>query len=613
MSPDAISGRADAIFRESLQLIQLNTHRVFIWLFLAQWALAVILALTISPYAWSGPTRSIHLHLELAVVGGAALNGLPITLIFQRPAWIGTRHAVAITQMLWSAILVHLTGGRLETHFHIFGSLAFLSFYRDVRVLVTATSVVAADHLLLGFFRPESVYGIANPAWWRFLEHAGWVIFEDIVLVLGCRRGLREMEVLSDREAALEASKQEVGNRYRSLIDNTSTVPWELEGDNCRVIYVASQMNQVFGVAAAAPTDQTNFLEFLHAEDRTLFKEFIQRAASGAPHAINHIDSRLMSRDQPLRYIRSFVAEHDDRTTQRTICGISMDITQQRKLEQDLSQAQKLESIGQLAAGIAHEINTPTQFIGDNLRFLQGSVGEVMGVLDGLVPLTTMATRSATPLSDVAALLAEVDLCYIRDEIPRAILQSLEGVERISKIVTAMKEFSHPAMDQTPTDLNRAIANTIIVAANEWKYVADMTTDFDPDLPTVSVMPGPFNQVILIMVVNAAHAVGDSTVNGPGARGTITVSTRRVAGAVEIRVKDTGCGIPEQIRDRIFDPFFTTKPVGKGSGQGLAIAHDVIVKKHHGSIRVESSPDAGTTFIIRLPLAPSRTDVLAAA
>jgi PAS domain S-box-containing protein len=282
--------------------------------------------------------------------------------------------------------------------------------------------------------------------------------------------------------------------------------------------------------------------------------------------------------------------------------AVTQDVTQKRKLELELAQAQKLESIGQLAAGIAHEINTPTQFIGDNIRFLQESVAELFGAVERLNSLVSNDPVATVSAAAITALLESVDLSYLREEVPKAISQSLDGVERISTIVAAMKEFSHPALDKAPHDLNRAIVSTITVATNEWKYVADVQTDLDADLPPVPVMLGAFNQVILNILVNAAHAIGAVIVQAPGTKGLITVSTRKVSPWAEIRIQDSGCGIPEEVRDRIFDPFFTTKAVGKGTGQGLAIAHDVIVKKHLGTITVESGPGSGSTFVLRLPL-----------
>jgi signal transduction histidine kinase len=202
-------------------------------------------------------------------------------------------------------------------------------------------------------------------------------------------------------------------------------------------------------------------------------------------------------------------------------------------------------------------------------------------------------------------------MTYLREEVPKAIVQSLDGVERISRIVGAMKEFSHPATEKAPHDLNRAILSTITVATNEWKYVADVVTDLAADLPFVPVMLGAFNQVVLNILVNAAHAISAVNAETSGTKGVISVSTRKHQDWAEIRIKDSGCGMPQEIQDRIFDPFFTTKGVGKGTGQGLAIAHDVIVKKHHGTITVETAPGLGTTFVLRLPLdATDATDAI---
>jgi signal transduction histidine kinase len=199
-------------------------------------------------------------------------------------------------------------------------------------------------------------------------------------------------------------------------------------------------------------------------------------------------------------------------------------------------------------------------------------------------------------------------MSYLLEEIPKAIAQSLVGVERIAKIVGAMKDFSHPGVDRTPVDLNRAIASTITVASNEWKYVADIKTEFDAGIPFVPVMPGRFNQVILNMIVNAAQAIGETATEASPSKGLITVTTRLAGDWVEVDIADTGCGMAQDIAARVFDQFFTTKPVGKGTGQGLAIAHDIIVNKHGGTIAVSSEPGVGTTFTLRLPLEVTHTD-----
>ena len=286
--------------------------------------------------------------------------------------------------------------------------------------------------------------------------------------------------------------------------------------------------------------------------------------------------------------------------------GILRDITDRKALESQLIHAQKLESIGQLAAGIAHEINTPTQFVGDNTRFLKDAFADInrlIGKYQTYVSAVKAGKQPTGLLKEIETTADEIDLSYLKEEIPLAINQALEGVERVAKIVRAMKEFSHPgAEEKTPIDINHAIESTITVARNEWKYVAEMETEFDHTLPAVPCLPGDFNQVILNMIVNAAHAIGEAVGDGSAGKGKIRVSTKRNGDFAEIRISDTGAGIPEEIRNRIFDPFFTTKAVGKGTGQGLAIAYSVIVDKHGGQLDFESEPGKGTCFIIRVPV-----------
>jgi len=285
--------------------------------------------------------------------------------------------------------------------------------------------------------------------------------------------------------------------------------------------------------------------------------------------------------------------------------GMCEDITERNLLRDQLLQAQKLESVGQLAAGIAHEINTPTQYIGDNVRFLKDAFQDLKSLLASYERLMTAAKSNGLPggvVQEVEAVAKSTDAGYLQEEIPRAIEQSLEGVTRVASLVSAMKEFSHPdTKEKVPLDLNRAINSTITVARNEWKYVSDLETNFDTSLPMISCLPGEFNQVILNLIVNAAHAIAEATKKGGPAKGKIKVQTLDCVAWAEIRIQDSGTGIPEKIRARIFDPFFTTKEIGKGTGQGLAIARSVVVDKHGGSIRFESEEGKGTTFIIRLP------------
>jgi PAS domain S-box-containing protein len=284
---------------------------------------------------------------------------------------------------------------------------------------------------------------------------------------------------------------------------------------------------------------------------------------------------------------------------------VAADVTQRTMLEEQLRQAQKLESIGQLAAGIAHEINTPTQYIGDNVRFLKDAFLQMEGLLgsyDGLLTAARSNSVSSELVQEVSAAVEHAEVDYLLEEIPKAIEQTLEGVGRVAKLVGAMKEFSHPdRKEKILLDINRAIEGTITVARNEWKYVADLETDYDSSLPMIACLPGEFNQVILNLIVNAAHAIAEvGETRGPG-KGKIKVQTRNCKEWAEIRIEDTGSGIPEKVRPRIFDPFFTTKEIGKGTGQGLAIARSVVVDKHGGSVHFETEVGKGTTFIVRLP------------
>lgn len=276
-------------------------------------------------------------------------------------------------------------------------------------------------------------------------------------------------------------------------------------------------------------------------------------------------------------------------------------------LQMELTQSQKLESVGQLAAGIAHEINTPTQYVSDNTRFLKDAFQDIKCVLQKFNTLLDAARKGPVDEKIIAGLeeaIQQADIDYLCEEIPLAIDQSLSGVEQVAKIVRAMKEFSHPGVStKSRINLKDAVETTISVARNEWKYVAHMVTEFDETLEEVSCLPGELNQVLLNLIVNASHAIEDTLDKESGERGTITIGTRRNGRHAEIFVKDTGTGIPESARRRIFDPFFTTKSVGRGTGQGLAISYAVVVEKHGGEIDFVTEEGKGTTFFIRLPLA----------
>jgi PAS domain S-box-containing protein len=407
---------------------------------------------------------------------------------------------------------------------------------------------------------------------------------------------------ISERKKNEEALR-EAEHKYRSMFDDAFAGLFEVTPDG-HVLNVNPPMAELLGYASP---------EELAA---TMTESLWTRSVSLERNA------ELAARIEAAGYIRSFEMEvfrNDGRKIWITAngrakwqngvligySGMWEDITERKLLREQLLRAQKLESVGQLAAGIAHEINTPVQYIGDNVRFLQDSFGELVTLNAGYARLLA-AVRSTEMapqmLEEITLLVEKIDVDYLFGEIPKAIEQTLEGVSRVAALVGAMKEFSHPGTgEKVPLNLNHAIESTITVARNEWKYVADLKMELDCTLPLVSCFPGEFNQVVLNMLVNAAHAIEEVAARGGPEKGLITIRTHSIPGGVEVQIQDTGGGIPEKVRPRLFDPFFTTKEIGKGTGQGLAIARSLVVDKHQGSIDFETVDGIGTTFIIRFP------------
>jgi len=344
--------------------------------------------------------------------------------------------------------------------------------------------------------------------------------------------------------------------------------------------------------------------DFLPVSDRETLKRHLEKLGPGelVGGAWKHLtkDGRVLEMEVAVHLL-----EFHGRST--FLC-IAQDVSEQKRMELDLRHAQKLEAVGQLAAGIAHEINTPIQYVGDNLRFLCDAFQDRQAVLLQYERLLAAASAGEIPpelIAEVKAARDEADLEYLGAEIPRAMEQSLDGVERVATIVRAMKAFAHPGSNEKMrADLNKALSDALIVARNEVKYVADVVTDFG-ELPPVLCNLGDLNQVFLNLLVNAAHAIGD-LVRKSGVRGEIHVKTRCENNEALISISDTGCGIPVEIRSRVFEPFFTTKEVGKGTGQGLAIARSIIVEKHGGRITFEPNLPQGTRFLVSLPIDGAR-------
>ncbi len=300
---------------------------------------------------------------------------------------------------------------------------------------------------------------------------------------------------------------------------------------------------------------------------------------------------------------RDITAQRENELKQQELQqNLLNEIKERERVTAELQLAQKLESVGRLAAGVAHEINTPIQFVNDSLYFLRSAFDDIRGLLTlcHSTGKTLAAGEAAAILKNIEQSVAVVDLEFLQLEIPRAFDRIFDGASRVASIVRAMKEFAHPDVGtHNPADINHAIKTTLIVASNEYKYHATVNTQFG-ELPDVVCNIGELNQVFLNLIINAAHAIQDA--GKDSSVGIISISTAVVDDTVEITIGDNGCGIPQENLNKIYDPFFTTKEVGRGTGQGLAITRSIIIEKHGGDIRTNSTMGAGTKFTLCLPI-----------
>jgi PAS domain S-box-containing protein len=402
--------------------------------------------------------------------------------------------------------------------------------------------------------------------------------------------------------------------RLHRLVEQLPAVVYALALDedtgSATPVYVSPRIESMLGVTVeTALHDHAQMAEHVPAEDRERIAAAIAHAvAGGTPEPTEFRFQRADGREV---WLRDSGAASTDGPDGRQLQGLLFDITAEKdaevehhRMELELRLAQKLEAVGQLAAGIAHEINTPVQFVGDTVGFLQGAFDALLklgAIQDELHRAASAGDVTPALLERVSEAEDTADVEYLRERVPAAFVRARDGIDRVGAIVGAMREFAHPpTIEQNAVDLNQALRNTLIVAANEYKYVADVETDFD-ELPPVRCNDGDINQVFLNLIVNAAHAI-EEQLDGSRGRGLIRVRTRAEGDHVLISIGDTGCGIPSDVAGRIFDPFFTTKDVGRGTGQGLAISRTLVVERHGGQLTFETEQGSGTTFHVRLPI-----------
>jgi PAS domain S-box-containing protein len=572
----------DRRFSAALTQLRSRTDLFFARLLVIQWLATIVLALIVAPRTWQGRTPSTNIHVWAAIFLGGAISLYPAWLGWRRPGETATRHIMAAAQMLVSALLIHLTGGRIETHFHVFGSLALLAFYRDVRVFVTATIVVYVDHVARGIFWPVSVYGVMSATIWRSFEHAGWVLFEVIFLTLAARVSLKEMRELVARQIGLEIinkeKEQEVRDRSQELASSE---------EQFRTFFRDSPIG-LYRVAPSGEFLMTNpaLLAILGFETLAELKatmhpiamvvvdaersQFLARLA--ATNDVGQRDTAWRRRDGTLLQIRESGRAFRDATGRVVhIDGSIEDITEQRQLEERFQQAQKVQAIGQLAGGVAHDFNNILTVITGYSQILMAKPG-----------FSEEDRSSIASISDASARATELTrqlLAYSRKQLLQPRIIQLD-------VITA-------EMDPM---LRRLVGENIRIR-----------TIAVPDLAAVKADPSQMQQVVMNLVVNARDAMP--------AGGQLTIETANVTlGSsytrlhpdvapghyVMLAVSDTGNGMPPEIQARLFEPFFTTKAPGQGTGLGLATCHG-IVNQSGGHIAVYSEVGHGTTFKVYLP------------
>jgi signal transduction histidine kinase len=458
---ERLEERVTRLFSQHQEEVWRRVGRLFVRLMVGQWLFALAIAFFFSPQAWEGRGGAPHGHVYAALFLGGALTAFSLALVWRRPTAALTRHGVAFSQLLWSALLVHLTGGRIETHFHVFGSLAFLAFYRDWPVLLTGSAVVVVDQYVRGRFWPESVYGTPQPEWWRLLEHSFWIVFMDVVLIYSCHRAVREMRQMAERRAAAELASEREHQKTLEL-------------------------------------------------DRAL--------------------------------------------------------TELRGAQEHLIRMEKLAAVGQLAAGVGHELRNPLAAVRNAHAYL--------------------AKRLARPEEAVGDA-----------RVPQFLALMDRELSTCARIISDLLDFARESpMSLQPCPLRPLVDEAIgVVPAREGVSVLNHVPE---GLPVPLLDREQFRQVLINLVQNAVEAMP------PERAGQVVVSAE--GGELEplrVQVVDDGCGIPAEVMPRIFEPLFTTK--SRGTGLGLSIVA-VRVQRHGGTLHVTSEPGRGSQFVIQLPPAVAR-------
>jgi two-component system, sensor histidine kinase and response regulator len=563
--PDAtaaekISERAKYLLARRLDKARRDTDHIFAVLMVVQWVAGVVAAALISPLTWSGSVSQTHAHIYAAVLLGGAITSLPVFLVLAFPGRGVTRQVVAVAQMLWSALLIHLTGGRIETHFHVFGSLAFLAFYRDWRVLLTATTVVAADHALRGTFWPQSVYGVLTAEWWRFLEHAGWVLFEVVFLLLSIRQSVHEMRLGALREA------QQEGSRERELTDffENASVGLHWLGPQGHILWANRAELELLGYARGE-YEGHHIAEF-HA-DPEVIPDILRRLVAG--DTLREYEARMRCKDGSIKHVLvNSSAYQDGGKFVHTRC-FTQDITARKQAQEQLREAKQAAETAsrhksEFLANMSHEIRTP----------MNGILGMTELALD-----TDLNPEQREYLETVKT---SAD----------ALLSVINDVLDFSKIEAGKLDLCLQRFDLRESTGD--VLKTLSVRAHQKGL--ELTCHILPDIPEALVGdPLRLRQIIINLVGNAIKFTETGEV-------TVRVESMSIAGdqlGLHFAVRDTGMGVSRNKQKMIFESFTqgdsSTTRRYEGTGLGLAIASRLVALMN-GRIWVESEPGAGSTF-----------------
>lgn len=639
----SVQHRANDLFLAQHHRILARTDRMFAWLMLSQWVAGIVLAVTVSPRAWEGIANHIHPHVWAAVLLGGAIASVPVLLAFTMPGEVLTRHTIAVGQMLASALLIHLTGGRIETHFHVFGSLAFLAFYRDWRILVTATIVVAADHFVRGLYWPASVFGVISSSPWRWIEHAAWVLFEDGFLIASIRQGLSEMREVAQRQAALEEINRNV---ERQVADRTADLTLEVAerkraeaelrakhaelqavhdcsplgmgrtDPNGRCVYANRVLSEIVGLT---PNEMLacGWESALHSEDRgRVTEEWRQSVAARANYSSTHrfqrSDGRVVwvsAKASPIQHdhvLLGYVATVED-ISERKRVEQELDVMNKRLIEtsRQAGMAEVATAVLHNVGNVLNSVNVSASLISDQLNRSRAetlsrvlsAVEESGGDLIAFLEKDRRGKLLPSLLNQLGQQLMTERASLIKES------ESLKkNVEHVKDIVAMQQSYARVSGVTEPVQVPSLIEDALRMNGGSIeRHQIRIIHDLVPTLPSIITDKHKVLQILVNLVANAKYACAESETTPKE----IILRACNGNGKVAISVIDNGIGIQPQNLTRIFSHGFTTRKHGHGFGlHSGALA----AKELGGKLTAFSEgPGRGANFTLELPVEYSQS------